>query len=58
MSEREIEDKVRRILAVIEDEGMPPFSKRDWLELLERVSSECDMRAEAAREELKEDGDG
>jgi hypothetical protein len=52
------ETKQQRIMRLIDEEG-ETLSKREWIELLEEISTECETRAEATRDELgDEDEDG
>lgn len=45
-----------KCLEYIDQEGDPKYlNKREWVEMLEIVISDCESRLEAAREELEED---
>lgn len=50
--EREVAEKVERVMKVIDDEGAPPLPKEDWISMLEEIESQCKSRREAAQEEL------
>ncbi len=52
-SQKSVSSRVQTIMEVIDREGEPPLSKEEWIDLLERVCSECASRAEGARDELR-----
>lgn len=50
--ERVVNEKVERIMQMIDDEGAPPLAKEDWISMLENIESQCESRREAAQEEI------
>jgi hypothetical protein len=52
-AQKAVSSRVQTIMEVIDREGEPPLSKEEWIALLERVCSECESRAEGARDELR-----
>lgn len=55
--EREVAEKVERVMKVIDDEGAPPLAKEDWISMLEEIESQCASRREAAQEEIDNDNE-
>ncbi len=52
-AQKSVSSRVQTIMRVIDREGEPPLSKEEWIDLLERGCSECESRAEGARDELR-----
>lgn len=45
--------QAQKCLEYIDQEGAPEYlSKAEWIEMLQIIISDCESRAEAAREEL------
>ena len=45
-----------QVMALIDDLGMP-MSRADYIEFCEEISSDCDGRAQASREDQERDGE-
>lgn len=52
-SDQQFDQKLERIMAAIDLEGLPPLPISDWLILLKEIQSECQTRIVAAQEDAQ-----